>query len=156
MSQIKTAVCEYCTDFWDCSGRCSNRSREQNGELRVDEQTMLKDLAARRRDFTAQVVYILTYFYLFWRILVIQKTNPSTKWSSRDYCVLAKGRYSSCKVPKWERSRSDSNNWLTTIITIFLFHIKNRQIKILDEKLLYLQWLKMAQVKQRKTLVWKL
>ena len=58
MSQFKTAVCEYCTDFWDCGGDCSYRSREQRGELRVDEQTMLKDLAARRRDFRAQVVNI--------------------------------------------------------------------------------------------------
>ena len=65
MSQFKAAVCEYCTDFWDCSDNCSNRSREKRGCHTVHEQTMLKDLAARREDFTAQVIYILTYSYLF-------------------------------------------------------------------------------------------
>ena len=55
MSQFKATVCEYCTDFWDCSGSCTYRSREKRGYHTVDEQTMLKDLAARRKDFRAQV-----------------------------------------------------------------------------------------------------
>ena len=55
MPQSKVAVCEYCTDFWDCSGSCTYRSREKRGYQTVDEQTMLKDLAARRKDFRAQV-----------------------------------------------------------------------------------------------------
>ena len=54
MPESKVAVCEYCTDFWDCSGGCTYRSRETRGYHTVDEQTMLKDLAARRKDFRAQ------------------------------------------------------------------------------------------------------
>ena len=55
MPQNKTAVCEYCTDFWDCSGKCTYQSREKRRYHTVDEQTMLRDLAARRKDFRAQV-----------------------------------------------------------------------------------------------------
>ena len=58
MSQDKATVCETCTDFWDCTGKCSNRMRKKREQHSVDEQTMLKDLEDSRRNFRAQVIYL--------------------------------------------------------------------------------------------------
>ena len=58
MPQSKVAVCEYCTDFWDCSGSCTYRSREKRGYHTVDEKTMLKDLAARRRALRETIAFL--------------------------------------------------------------------------------------------------
>ena len=55
MSQNKAPACTNCTDFWDCSGNCSYRSREKRGGHSQDEQTMFKDLDASRKNFRAQV-----------------------------------------------------------------------------------------------------